>query len=170
MASNRAIGLNNKMPWHLSADLKRFKSLTWGSPILMGRKTFESIGKPLPGRTNLIVSRNLRYQQPGCIVMHDVDSALAEGCQHADTVFVIGGSDLYETLLPKATTLHLTQIHQAFDGDAFFPLIDAADWHEVGREDIDDDPSVSFSYSFLQLNRRSASESHKNCQKPRENS
>ncbi|MDP3330684.1 MAG: dihydrofolate reductase, partial [Methylococcaceae bacterium] len=92
MASNRVIGLNNQMPWHLSADLKKFKSITIGKPIVMGRKTFESIGRPLPSRTNIIISRNPDYSQAGCIVVNDLDSALASACQQADEIFVIGGS------------------------------------------------------------------------------
>src|SRR5512136_2076167 len=90
MASNRAIGLNNQMPWHLSADLKKFKKITMGAPILMGRKTYESIGRPLPGRTNIIISRNPDYRQEGCLVFNDIEKALAY-CRDAEEVFVIGG-------------------------------------------------------------------------------
>jgi len=150
MASNRAIGLNNQMPWHLSADLKKFKKITMGAPILMGRKTYESIGRPLPGRTNIIISRNPSYSQPGCLVFNDIDKALAS-CGDSDEIFVIGGSDFYKSMLPVADTLYLTQIHQDFPGDTFFPEIDAGQWVEVEREDIDDDPDVSFSYSFFEV-------------------
>ena len=150
MASNRAIGLNNQMPWHLSADLKKFKKITMGAPILMGRLTYESIGRPLPGRTNIIISRNPSYQQPGCLVFNDIDKALAS-CRDAEEIFVIGGSDFYKSMLPIADTLYLTEIHREFLGDTFFPEIDANQWVEVEREDINDDPDVSFSYSFLKL-------------------
>lgn len=153
MASNRAIGLNNRMPWHLSADLKKFKQITMGAPILMGRKTYESIGRPLPGRTNIIISRNPSYSQPGCLVFNDIDQAL-KSCGDAKEVFVIGGSDFYKSMLPVADTLYLTQIHREFQGDTFFPEIDADQWVEVEREDIQDDPDVAFSYSFLKLNKR----------------
>ncbi|MDP1774438.1 MAG: dihydrofolate reductase [Methylobacter sp.] len=153
MASNRAIGLNNQMPWHLSADLKKFKKITMGAPILMGRKTYESIGRPLPGRTNIIISRNPSYSQPGCLVFNDIDQALAS-CADAKEVFVIGGSDFYQAMLPVADTLYLTLIHQEFPGDTFFPEIDAEQWIEVEREDIQDDPDVAFSYSFLKLEKR----------------
>jgi dihydrofolate reductase len=152
MASNRAIGLNNQMPWHLSADLKKFKKITMGAPILMGRKTYESIGRPLPGRTNIIISRNPSYSQPDCLVFNDIEKAL-ESCRDAEEIFVIGGSDLYKSMLPVADTLYLTQIHQEFPGDTFFPEIDAEQWIEVEREDIQDDPDVDFSYSFLKLER-----------------
>jgi len=153
MASNRVIGLNNQMPWHLSADLKKFKSITMGKPIVMGRKTFESIGRPLPGRTNIIISRNPDYSQAGCIVVNDLDSALASACQQADEIFVIGGSALYDALLPRANRLYLTQINAAFEGDTFFPEINQDEWQELNREDIANDPQVAFSYSFLQLER-----------------
>jgi dihydrofolate reductase len=152
MASNRVIGLKNQMPWHLSADLKKFKKITMGAPILMGRKTHESIGRPLPGRTNIIISRNPEYKQPGCLVFNDIDKAL-EYCRDSDEVFVIGGSDFYKSMLPLADTLYLTQIHREFPGDTFFSEIDEDLWAEVGREDIQDDPDAGFSYSFLKLKR-----------------
>ena len=152
MASNRAIGLNNKMPWHLSADLKKFKQITMGSPILMGRKTYESIGKPLPGRTNIIISRNSSYQQDNCLVFDNVEKALAS-CQKYDEIFIIGGATFYEVMLAKADTLYLTQIHKTFDADTFFPEIIPEEWKEVAREDITDDQSVDFSYSFIKLER-----------------
>jgi len=153
MASNRAIGLNNQMPWHLSADLKKFKKITMGAPILMGRKTYESIGRPLPGRTNIIISRNPSYSQPGCLVFNDIEKAL-ESCAGSDEVFIIGGSDFYKSMLPVADTLYLTQIHREFPGDTFFPEIDGDQWIEVEREDIQDDPDAAFSYSFLKLEKR----------------
>lgn len=153
MASNRTIGLNNQMPWHLSADLKKFKKITLGSPILMGRKTYESIGRPLPGRTNIIISRNPSYSQADCLVFNDISKALSS-CGDAKEVFVIGGSDFYRAMLDLADTLYLTQIHQEFPGDTFFPELAADQWLEVEREDIQDDPDVTFSYSFLKLEKR----------------
>ena len=152
MASNRAIGLNNQMPWHLSADLKKFKQITMGSPILMGRKTYESIGRPLPGRTNIIISRNSSYQQDNCLVFDNVEKALAS-CQKHDEIFIIGGATFYEVMLAKSDTLYLTQIHKTFDADTFFPEIIPKEWKEVDREDITDDQSVDFSYSFIKLER-----------------
>lgn len=151
MSSNRAIGLANQMPWHLSADLKRFKQLTMGYPILMGRKTFESIARPLPGRTNIVVSRNPAYRPEGCIVVDTVEAAINQACQLADEVFVIGGSTLYEATLPIADTLYITQINRDFNGDTFFPDFDWNRWSEIAREDVVDDPKVSFTYSFLKL-------------------
>ncbi len=153
MASNRVIGLNNQIPWHLSADLKRFKQITMGSPILMGRKTYQSIGRALPGRTNIIISRNPDFQPSGCLVFNNIDKALAS-CATAKEVFIIGGADFYKSMLPIANTLYLTQIHQEFSGDTFFPEIDEGQWIEVEREDIQNDPGVSFGYSFLKLEKR----------------
>jgi dihydrofolate reductase len=151
MASNRVIGLNNKMPWHLSTDLKKFKETTMGSPVLMGRKTYESIGRPLPGRTTIIVSRNPAYRQEGCLVFNNIETALKKASESADEIFVIGGSDLYEAILPITDAIYLTIINREFQGDTFFPDIDLNDWSEVEREDIKDDPDVAFSYSFLKL-------------------
>ena len=153
MATNRTIGLNKKMPWHLSADLKQFKKITMGHPIIMGRKTFESIGRPLPGRQNIIISRDINYQQEGCLVFNDLDSAV-QHCSEQDEVFVIGGATLYKVTLERADRLYITQINQAFEGDTWFPEIDAADWREVAREDINNDASVDFKYSFLSYDRK----------------
>lgn len=150
MASNRVIGLNNQMPWHLSADLKKFKKITMGSPILMGRKTYESIGRPLPGRSNIIISRNPAYQQEGCLVFDDIDKAIVS-CQEYDEVFVIGGATFYEAMLPQANILYLTQIHAEFKGDTFFPIINKQEWTEISREDVSNDQSVDFDYSFIKL-------------------
>ena len=154
MASNRAIGLNGQMPWHLSADLKRFKQITMGHPIIMGRLTFEAIGKPLPGRINIIISRNPAYRAEGCVVVDNVEAAISHGCQLADEIFVIGGSTLYEATLPMANTLYITQINQDFEGDTFFPDFDRNHWAEVEHEDVANDVNVSFNYSFLKLTRK----------------
>jgi dihydrofolate reductase len=156
MACNRAIGLNQQMPWHLSADLQNFKKITMGAPIVMGRKTFESIGKALPGRTNIIISRNDAYQPDGCLVFNRLASALEYACRQHQEVFVIGGAELYRAALPLAETLYVTEINQAFQGDTFFPEFDRQDWLETQCQTIDDDPSVPFSYRFLKLERRAA--------------
>jgi dihydrofolate reductase len=153
MASNRVIGNNNVMPWHLSADLKKFKKITLGSPILMGRKTYESIGRPLPGRTNIIISRNPEYRQEGCLVFNDIEAAIKKACEIAGEIFIIGGSELYEATLPIADVLYITKINREFQGDTFFPVIDMNDWSEAERENIHDDPNAAFSYSFLKFER-----------------
>ncbi|TXL19860.1 dihydrofolate reductase [Methylococcaceae bacterium HT5] len=152
MAMNRTIGLNNQMPWHLSADLKNFKKITMGQPIIMGRKTFESIGRPLPGRQNIIISHNPHYQQQGCSVFNDLDSAL-QSCTSSAEVFVIGGATLYEATLSRADRLYVTEIQKEFNGDTWFPEINKEQWQEISREDINDDSSVDFNYSFIILDR-----------------
>lgn len=151
MTSNRAIGLNNQMPWHLSADLKKFKQITMGSPILMGRKTHESIGKALPGRTNIIISRNLSYKQDDCLVFDNIDKAIETACKENEELFVMGGASIYDTMLAKADMLYLTKINKEFEGDTFFPVIEEKVWKEIDREDISNDQTVNFSYSFLKL-------------------
>lgn len=161
MASNRVIGMNNQMPWHLSADLKRFKQITMGSPIIMGRKTYQSIGKPLPGRVNIVISKaqfsqlvSLDWPDGEFHVFDEIDRALSY-CAHYQEIFIIGGTSLYQSMLPVADRLYLTQIHQDFAGDTFFPAIDLSQWMETDRADIDNDTNVSFSYSFIRLDRRS---------------
>jgi len=153
MASNRTIGVNGQMPWHLSADLKHFRKITMGSPVIMGRKTFEAIGKPLPGRTNIIISRNTGFQHEQCRTFNDIASALLF-CANEEEVFVIGGAQLYQALLPSADLLYLTEIKKDFAGDTFFPIIDRQEWLEIERKDVETDPSVDFSYSFLKFAHR----------------
>lgn len=124
-----------------------------GSPILMGRKTYESIGRPLPGRTNIIISRNPVYRQEGCLVFNDIETAIKKACEIAEEIFIIGGSGLYQATLPVADVLYITLINREFQGDTFFPDIDMNDWSEVERENIHDDPDAAFSYSFLKFER-----------------
>ncbi|MGR8935188.1 MAG: dihydrofolate reductase [Gammaproteobacteria bacterium] len=153
MADNRVIGIDNRMPWHLSADLKKFKALTMGKAIVMGRKTYESIGRPLPGRENAIISRDKLFTAPGCRVFASMDAALSHFRNHEE-VFIIGGSSLYAEMLPFADTLYLTRIHRNFCGDTFFPEIPAEQWQTLEHQKIDDDPDVDFSYSFIKLKRK----------------
>lgn len=140
-----------------------------GSPILMGRKTYESIGRPLPGRTNIILSRDRQYQQTGCLVFNALEAALDQGCANAEEIFIIGGADLYEATLPIADSIYLTIINRAFQGDAFFPDIELNDWSEVERENIDNDPDVTFTYSFLKFERKMKASTSKNSQDDNEN-
>ncbi|HDU8493420.1 TPA: type 3 dihydrofolate reductase, partial [Aeromonas hydrophila] len=129
MAHDRVIGLDNQMPWHLPADLAHFKRVTLGKPVLMGRKTFESIGRPLPGRRNLVISRNPDYRADGVEVIDSVEAALAllAGSDVAE-LMVIGGGHLYGQLLPRADRLYLTRIDLAVEGDTRFPAFDEGDW------------------------------------------
>ncbi|MGZ8217149.1 dihydrofolate reductase [Methylomagnum sp.] len=154
MGENRVIGVDNRMPWHLSADLKRFRQITLGKPVIMGRRTHESIGRPLPGRKNIVLTTDRNYAAAGCTVVHGLDEALREAV--GDEAMVIGGSALYGEFLPRAERLYLTLIHRAFDGDTFFPEFDWNDWREMAREDVAADPDSGLSYSFLVLERMSA--------------
>lgn len=133
LAQNRVIGINNTLPWRCPEDLKRFKNLTLGHHIVMGRKTYESIGKPLPGRTTVVVTRNRDLKIDGCIVVHGLDEAVA-ACAGDAEIFIVGGSELYAQALPLADTLYLTEIGQDVAGDALFPDYDRAQWREVARE------------------------------------
>ena len=155
MAANRVIGRDNRLPWHLPADLKHFRETTMGKPILMGRKTWESIGRPLPGRTSIVISRDTDYAAPGCVVVHSIEAALqAAGAQ--DEVMVIGGAELYRQVLARAGSIYLTLVHHDFEGDARFPRLDEAEWEEVGRVDCKADDANPYDYSFIRLGRASA--------------
>ena len=133
MARNRVIGAGNRLPWHLPADLQRFKRLTMGAPVIMGRKTHESIGKALPGRRNIVVTRRPGASWDGCEVAGSLDAALA-AARNAPEVFVIGGAELYAAALPRAYRLYLTLIDADYPGDTLFPEFDPADWRETARE------------------------------------
>jgi len=133
MASNRVIGVNNTLPWRLPEDLRHFKALTMGHHIIMGRKTYESIGKPLPGRTTVIVSRDADYQVAGCLTATSIQAALAV-CAGDSSVFFVGGAQLYAQVLPLADVLYLTEIQAEFAGDAHFPAFDRALWQETARD------------------------------------
>lgn len=152
MSENRVIGKNNKMPWHLPADLQHFKKITLGKPILMGRKTFESIGRPLPDRYNIVITRDAGYQAPGCMVVHSIDTALAAVAEQEE-VIVIGGALLYQQMLPRVQTIYLTIIHENFVGDAFFPELDMREWREVSREEREADEKNEYRCSFVRLER-----------------
>lgn len=130
VARNGVIGRGNALPWHLPADLKHFKTVTMGKPVIMGRKTYESIGRPLPGRRNLVVTRNAGFSAPGCEVLSSLDAALAE-CVTSEEVFVIGGAQLYADALAKADRLYVTRVVADIEGDTFFPPFDAAQWRIV---------------------------------------
>lgn len=133
MAKNHTIGINNTLPWHLPEDLKHFKTLTMGHHIVMGRKTYESIGRPLPGRTTVIVSRDANYRVEGCITAPSIDAAI-EACGDEPEVFFVGGANLYGQVLARADRLYLTEIQADYEGDAHFPDFDKTVWREVARD------------------------------------
>lgn len=159
MSRNRVIGRNNALPWHLSEDLRYFKRVTMGKPIIMGRKTWESIGRPLPGRTNIVITRDQNFQAAGVRVVHSLDDALrlAEHIsviEGAEEAVVIGGAEIYALALPKAERLYLTQVHADVEGDAWFPEFDQSLWQELAREDFAAEEPNPYPYSFIVLERQ----------------
>ncbi len=149
---NLAIGKDNKMPWHLPADLKFFKKTTSGYPVLMGRKTYDSIGKALPGRRNLVISRSANTL-PDAAVYHSIEEAVAS-CETADKLFIIGGEQIFRQCISVCDTIYLTQIDGTFDADTWFPPIDADEWKEVERSDYPADEKNAFNLSFVTLKKR----------------
>ncbi len=152
MSENRVIGVNGTMPWHISADLRYFREITWGKPIIMGRKTFAALGKPLPGRRNIIISQTPGYQPAGCDVVSSPAAALA--LANAEEIMVIGGGKVYEAFLPHAQRLYITLIHREFTGDTWFPAWQASDWQEEYCQRVEFDPACELSYSFLRYQRK----------------
>lgn len=153
MAKNRTIGLNNTLPWRIPEDLKHFKALTVGHHMIMGRKTFDSIGRPLPGRTTVVVSRNRHLRIEGCIVVHSLSEAIAS-CLRDSPVFVVGGADIYAQALDLADTLHVTEIQKDVMGDAAFPAFDQSAWREVSREIRRQETPEPLEYHFVTYRRK----------------
>lgn len=150
MAENRVIGRDGRLPWRLPADLARFRALTMGKPIVMGRRTHESIGRALDGRTNIVVSRRPHYRAAGCTVTPSFDAAL-EAASSAAEVAVIGGASVYERALPVAARIHLTLVHASIGGDVRFPHIEPEAWHEVSRTERRADARNRYDVSFIEL-------------------
>ena len=150
---NRLIGADNALPWKLPADMAWFKKSTMGKPILMGRKTYESIGRPLPGRTNLILTRQQELQIEGCTVVHNLEAALA-AVPEADEIMVMGGAEIYALLLDQAERLYITEIDAEFKGDAWFPEFDRELWQEISRESHLPDEKNIYPYAFIIMERK----------------
>jgi dihydrofolate reductase len=146
------IGKDNDLPWKLSADLQYFRKVTMGKPIVMGRNTHESIGRALPGRQNIVVTKNNDFAAEGCTIVHSVAEAL-DVCSNEDEVMVMGGASLYEQCLPHAERLYLTQVHASLEGDTWFPDWRKSDWHEISREDHYADDKNEYDYSFIVFDR-----------------
>jgi dihydrofolate reductase len=156
-AENGVIGAGGKLPWHISADLKHFKALTVGKPIIMGRKTYESIGKPLPRRTNIVVTRDPHWKSEGVVVAHDLPTALALGYEDAhrtgvDEVMVIGGAEIYAQALPQAKRIYLTEVHRTYQGDTKLDL-DVTGWEETRRAPHKNETLGEPDFSFVTLER-----------------
>jgi dihydrofolate reductase len=156
MSRNRVIGRNNTLPWRMPADLQHFRRVTTGHHIIMGRKNHEDIGKPLPGRTNIVITRQTDYPAPGCLVVHSVRDALAAAAGDSE-VFIIGGAMLYEQTLALADRLYITEIDADIEGDTFFPEFDRAEWREDCREIHGADENNPYPYSFITLARKESS-------------
>ena len=155
MAENGCIGRDNGLPWRLPEDLRRFKSLTIGKPILMGRRTYESIGRALPERRNLVLTRNRQWQRPGVLAVHSLGDAL--GCVHdADQLIGIGGAEVYRLLMPFARRIYLTLVHAEVAGDTFFPAIDPTQWADVECQHHAAGEHNPYAFTFMTLERKSA--------------
>jgi dihydrofolate reductase len=154
IAKNNALGKDNDLIWHLPADLKRFKKRTSGHHILMGRNTFESIGKPLPNRTSVIITRNDHYFKEGCLIANSIEEAIEITGQK--DAFIIGGAQIYKQALENnlVDALDITMVHQEFEADVFFPEIDTTIWMEVSREDFEADDKNNYNYSFVSYKKK----------------
>ena len=146
---NNVIGKDNKLPWHLPSDLKYFKNQTWGMPILMGRKTFESIGKALPGRKSIVITRNRDWQHEGVAVVHSVEDSFETARQMGvKEIFVIGGAEIFQTSFKEADRIYLTRIHHRFDGDTYFPHLIDTEWKLVKQRRCGADEKNPYDHSF----------------------
>ena len=143
------IGKDNQLPWHLPNDLKYFKNLTWGLPIVMGRKTFESIGKPLPGRKNIVITRNKNYAADGVVVVHTIDAAVSAAKEEgAKEIFIIGGAEIFNSVFETADRIYLTRIHHRFEGDVFFKEVSAPQWQLVKEQRVEPDEKNKYAHTF----------------------
>ncbi|TPE42876.1 dihydrofolate reductase [Pontibacter mangrovi] len=153
-AENNVIGKDNDLIWYLPADLKHFKRLTMGHPMIMGRKTYEAIGKPLPGRTSIIVTSQKDFTAEGCIVVHSLEEAIAKGQElDPEQVSIIGGANVYKQALPLTDKVYLTRVHHTFEGDAYFPELPEDEWQVEAQEHHAPDEKNKYSYTFLTLER-----------------
>jgi dihydrofolate reductase len=155
MAQNGVIGRDNALPWRLPEDLKRFKEFTLGKPILMGRKTFEAIGRPLPGRANLVLTRDHDWRAKGAIPVHSVEEALLQ-TRTCDELVAIGGAEIYRLLLPLARRIYLTHVHADVPGDTYFPAFDPAQWDDVDFRSLPADDRHAYPLTFVTLERRNS--------------
>ncbi|AMC10917.1 hypothetical protein Lupro_06505 [Lutibacter profundi] len=152
VAENNALGKDNKLIWHLPADLKRFKKVTANHHVIMGRKTFESLGKPLPNRTNIIVTRNTNFTAQNCIVVNSLQQAL-ESVKNDESPFILGGAEIYKQAIKIADKLDITFVHHKFEADVFFPEINKSIWKETSRKNFKADEKNNYNYSFVTFER-----------------
>ena len=154
VAENNVIGKDNDLIWHLPGDLKHFKETTTGHYVIQGRKTYESCGRPLPNRTNVIITRDKNYKADGCIVVHSLEQAISEA-KNDPEAFIIGGGKIYEQALSLVDRIYLTKVHHLFEGDTFFPEINNDEWIEVDRRDFEPDEKNKYAFTILILDRKS---------------
>ena len=148
-STNNVIGKSNQLIWHLPNDLKFFKNTTWGFPVIMGRKTFEAVNKPLPGRTNIVITRKPDWKVDGVITALDLEDAIQKAAEtNARQIFIIGGGEIYKQSISIADTIYLTRVHAVLDGDTFFPVIDESEWELVSNDDFPADEKHAYAYSF----------------------
>lgn len=153
IGTNNELGKNNDLIWHLPADLKRFKQVTTGHHMIMGRKTYESIGKPLPNRTTVIITRDLNYKADGCIITNSLEAAI-EIAKKDDNAFIVGGAEIYNKAIDLVDELDICEVHSAFDADVFFPYIDQNIWKETKRENFQSDDKNAYDFSFVKYERQ----------------
>ena len=148
-ANNNAIGKEGKLPWNLPNDLRHFKNITWGMPVVMGRKTFESLGKALPGRKNIVITHNPGWKATGAVAVQKIEDALFVARQtDAKELMVIGGGEIFKTLLEKCTRIYLTRVDAEPEADTFFPVINPKEWHLVSQKNYEADEKNDYNYSF----------------------
>ena len=153
ISTNHALGKDNNLIWHLPADLKRFKKVTAGHHVIMGRKTYESLGRPLPKRTNIIITRDPNFKAEGCVVVHSLQDAL-DAAKKDSNPYILGGAEIYRQSMDIVDELDLTFVHHEFEADVFFPEIDPLIWNEVSRQDFKRDASNKYDYSFVLYKKR----------------
>ncbi len=149
IAENNALGKDNQLIWYLPADLKRFKKTTLNHVVIMGRKTFESLGKPLPNRTNIIITRDKNYIAEGCVVVNSIKEALEYAAKEDENPFILGGAEIYKQVMSSTDKLDITFVHHKFEADVFFPEIDKTIWKETSRENFKADDKNKYDYSFV---------------------
>jgi len=152
IAKNNALGKDNKLIWHIPADLKRFKKVTLNHHVIMGRKTYESLGKPLPNRTSIIITRNANFKAEGCVIVNSLQAAI-KAAKEDKSPYILGGAEIYKQAILIANKLDLTFVHHHFEADAFFPEIDETIWKETSREDFKASDKNKYDYSFVTFER-----------------
>lgn len=153
MDENRVIGYKNKLPWNIPSELKYFRETTKGKPVIMGRKTFESIGRPMPERLNIIVTRDKNYKADNCIVVNNREDAI-KAAESSNEIMVIGGAEIYKLFLPTANRLYITKVHGTFQGDTYFPEFNESEWIKVKEKFVEKDNENKYSYTIMVLERK----------------